>query len=207
MAFFFFAITLLLAFDARVSPPVWPRITLGGGVERSRATDAASSEANRYAGRAVRLLSRVATGPLHGGAGHSAWPNAHYVINAVGKFNAAAASQDDPVKDCASQQLQRPISGKATTRLRQSLVRRARLKLGFRASCALLERTSSKWTYRQLLGALSLISSSVPHTKPCCAAALRDFHVGEPFLLCHFSPPQDGSHAKKRREHITLPAR
>src|SRR6516225_5529531 len=60
----------------------------------------------------------------------------------------------DPVKDCASQQLQRPISGKATTRLRQSLVRRARLKLGFRASCALLERTSSKWTYRQLLGAL-----------------------------------------------------
>src|SRR6516164_7724500 len=79
----------------------------------------------------------------------------------------------DPVKDCASQQLQRPISGKATTRLRQSLVRRARLKLGFRASCALLERTSSKWTYRQLLGALSLISSSVPHTKKRVAVCLR----------------------------------
>src|SRR6516164_6893554 len=86
----------------------------------------------------------------------------------------------DPVKDCASQQLQRPISGKATTRLRQSLVGRARLKLGFRASCALLERTSSKWTYKQLLGALSLISSSVP---PCCAAALRDFHVGSTFKI------------------------
>jgi hypothetical protein len=31
LAFFFFATTLLLAFDARVTHPVWPRITLGLG--------------------------------------------------------------------------------------------------------------------------------------------------------------------------------
>src|SRR5215469_12805271 len=70
------------------SPPVWPRITLGGGVERSRATDAAS------------VIRGHCTG-----AGHSAWPNAHYVINAVGKFNAQRRHRIDPVKDCASQQL------------------------------------------------------------------------------------------------------
>ena len=39
------------------------------------------------------------------GAGHSAWPNAHYVINAVGKFNAQRRHRIDPVKDCGSQQL------------------------------------------------------------------------------------------------------
>ena len=33
-------------------------------------------------GRAVRLLSRVA-GAIARGAGHSAWPNAHYVINTL----------------------------------------------------------------------------------------------------------------------------
>src|SRR5215469_428787 len=70
------------------SPPVWPRITLGGGVERSRATDAAS------------VIRGHCTG-----AGHSAWPNTHYVINAVGKFNAQRRHRIDPVKDCASQQL------------------------------------------------------------------------------------------------------
>src|SRR5262250_2591769 len=79
--------------------------------------------------------------------GHSAWPNAHYVINAVGKFNAQRGHRIDPVKDCASQQLQRPVSDKATTPLQRSPARRSRSKLGFRAWCALLERTSSKWTY------------------------------------------------------------
>ena len=47
--------------------------------------------------------------------GHSAWPNAHYVINTVGKFNAQRRHRIDPVKDCASQQLQRPISDNHTT--------------------------------------------------------------------------------------------
>src|SRR5690348_7467512 len=39
---------------------------------------------------------------------------------------------------------QRPISDKATTRLQRSPARRSQSRLGFRAWCALLERTSSK---------------------------------------------------------------
>jgi hypothetical protein len=38
-----------------------------GGVERSRATDAASSEAIGTPAEPLGLLNRVATGPLHGG--------------------------------------------------------------------------------------------------------------------------------------------
>ena len=82
--------------------PAWPRITLGGGVERSRATDAASSEAIGTPAEPLGLLSRVATGPLHGGRATQRGLTGHYVINAVGKFNAQRRHRIDPVKDCAS---------------------------------------------------------------------------------------------------------
>ena len=78
--------------------PAWPRITLGGGVERSRATDAASSEAIGTPAEPLGLLSRVATGPLHGGRATQRGLTGHYVINAVGKFNAQRRHRIDPVK-------------------------------------------------------------------------------------------------------------
>ena len=78
--------------------PAWPRITLGGGVERSRATDAASSDAIGTLAEPLGLLSRVVHGAIARGAGHSAWPNAHYVIKAVGKFNAQRRHRIDPVR-------------------------------------------------------------------------------------------------------------
>src|SRR6516165_53760 len=57
------------------------------------------------AGRAVRASKPSGHGAVARGAGHSAWPNAHYVINTVGKFNAQRRHRIDPIKDCASQQL------------------------------------------------------------------------------------------------------
>jgi hypothetical protein len=75
------------------------------GVERSRATDAASSEAICTPGRAVRLLSRVDHGAVARGAGHSAWPNTRYVINALANSMRSAVAGSTPVKDCASQQV------------------------------------------------------------------------------------------------------
>src|SRR6516225_1725845 len=87
------------------SPPVWPRITLGAGrVERSRATDAASSEA-AHAGRAVRTSQPSGRAGLSRGAGHPAWPNTRYVINAFANSMRSAVAGSTPVKDCASQQL------------------------------------------------------------------------------------------------------
>src|SRR5262249_10520677 len=58
------------------------------------------------------------------------------------------------------------VSDKATRRLQRSPARRSRSELGFRAWCALLERTSSKWTYRQ---AARQASSYVGGGKRCAS--------------------------------------
>src|SRR5262245_29893522 len=51
-----------------------------------------------------------------------------------------------------------------------------------------LQHTPVRGRFRGGGGKARPISLSVPHTKPYCAAALRNFHVGEPFLLRHFTP-------------------
>ena len=87
------------------SPIPWPWITLGPDeVERSRATDAASSEAIGTLAEPLGLLSRVATGPLHGGRATQRGPNARYVINALANSMRNGVAGSTPVKDCASQQ-------------------------------------------------------------------------------------------------------
>ena len=82
------------------SPPVWPWITQGlSGVERSRATDAASSEARGMPAEPSGLLSRVAAG-LSRGVGHSARPNAGCVSNAVANSMRSGVAGSTPVKNC-----------------------------------------------------------------------------------------------------------
>src|SRR5262249_35020449 len=74
------------------------------GVERSRATDAASSEGTGTPAGPLGLLSRVATRLKHG-AGHSAWPNTSHVINAWANSMRNGVAGSTRLKDCASQQL------------------------------------------------------------------------------------------------------
>src|SRR5262249_30016085 len=64
--------------------PRGPGLRSTRGVERPRATDAASSEAKAgMLAEPLGLLSRVAARGCSLGAGHSAWPNTRYVINAL----------------------------------------------------------------------------------------------------------------------------
>ena len=85
--------------------PCGPGLRWAGGVERSRATDAARLWRQTRYGRAVRTSKPSGHGAIARGAGHSAWPNARYVINALANSMRSGVAGPTPVKDCASQQL------------------------------------------------------------------------------------------------------
>ena len=55
-------------------------------------------------GRAVRATKPSGHEAEARGAGHSAWPNTRYVINALANSMRRGVAGSTPIKDCASQQ-------------------------------------------------------------------------------------------------------
>jgi hypothetical protein len=81
-----------------------PGLRTAGGVERSRATDAAALEATGTPAEPLGLLS--GHGGIRGtGTSHSAWPNTSYVINALANSMRGGGAGSTRLRIVLSQQL------------------------------------------------------------------------------------------------------